>query len=183
MPQPEGSAVTGTEDDVASFVAARWPSLVRYGFMLTGDRAAGEDLVQEALLRCLPSWGRLDPPGVESYVRKVMSRLAWKAHRHPLRMSSSAQTEPVTADIADSSSEQSDLQRALRGLPRQQRVVLVLRYWQDLSEAEIAELLGCRQGTVKSRASRAYARLRDELGWSVDPSMTNDTAIVRGDAR
>ena len=176
--------MTGTEDDVASFVAARWQGLVRYGFMMTGDRAAGEDLVQEALLRCLPSWGRLDPPGVEAYVRKVMARLAWKARRHPLRMSSSSgQAEPTTADIAETSSEQSDLRQALRALPPQQRVVLVLRYWQDLSEAEIAELLGCRQGTVKSRASRAYAQLRQELGWSVDASMTSDTAIVRGDAR
>jgi RNA polymerase sigma-70 factor (sigma-E family) len=176
--------VTGTEDDVASFVSARWPALVRYGFMLTGDRAAGEDLVQEALLRCLPSWGRLDPHGVESYVRKVMARLAWKARRHPLRMSSThGQAEPTTADIADMSSEHSDLERGLRGLPSQQRVVLVLRYWQDLSETEIAELLGCRRGTVKSRASRAYARLRQELGWSDDASMTTDTAIARGDAR
>ena len=176
--------MTGTEDDVASFVAARWQSLVRYGFMLAGDRAAGEDLVQEALLRCLPSWGRLDPRGVEAYVRKVMARLVWKARRHPLRMSwSSDQAEPMTADIADASSEQSDLRRALKALPDQQRVVLVLRYWQDLSEAEIAELLGCRQGTVKSRASRAYAQLRHELGWSDDASMTNDTATVRGDAR
>jgi len=176
--------VPGTEDDIASFVAARWQGLVRFGFMLTGDRAAGEDLVQEALLRCLSSWGRLDPQGVESYVRKVMSRLAWKAHRHPLRMSSShGHAEPMTADIADASSEQSDLRQALSGLPRQQRVVLVLRYWQDLSEAEIAELLGVRQGTVKSRASRAYAQLREELGWSVDASMTDSTATVRGDAR
>jgi RNA polymerase sigma-70 factor (sigma-E family) len=176
--------VTRTENDVASFVAARWHGLVRFGFMLTGDRAAGEDLVQEALLRCLPSWGRLDPQGVEAYVRKVMSRLAWKARRHPLRMSrSSDQAELTTADIADTSSEQSDLRRALRGLPPQQRVVLVLRYWQDLSEVEIAELLGCRQGTVKSRASRAYAQLRDELDWSDDASVSNDTAMVRGDAR
>jgi RNA polymerase sigma-70 factor (sigma-E family) len=176
--------VTGCEDDVASFVAARWQGLVRFGFMLTGDRAAGEDLVQEALLRCLPSWGRLDPHGVEAYVRKVMSRLAWRARRHPLRMSSTpAGAEPVTADIADTSSEQSDLRRALEGLPRQQRVVLVLRYWQDLSEAEIAELLGCRQGTVKSRASRACAQLRRELGESFDAPMTNDTTMVRGHAR
>jgi len=176
--------VTGTEDDIASFVAARWQGLVRFGFMLTGDRAGGEDLVQEALLRCLPSWGRLDPQGVEAYVRKVMSRLAWKAHRHPLRMSSSPnEAEPITADIADASSEHSDLRQALSALPRQQRVVLVLRYWQDLSEAEIADLLGCRQGTVKSRASRAYAQLRQDLGWSADPSMTNNAMIVRGDAR
>lgn len=176
--------MTGTEDDVASFVAARWPSLVRFGFMLTGDRAAGEDLVQEALLRCLPAWGRLDPHGVEAYVRKVMARLAWKARRHPLKMTWSLDVaEPVTADIAETSAEQSDLQQALRALPSQQRVVLVLRYWQDLSEAEIAGLLGCRQGTVKSRASRAYAQLREQLGRSVDPPTTHDTAMVRGDTR
>jgi RNA polymerase sigma-70 factor (sigma-E family) len=174
--------VTSTEDEVASFVAARWQSLARFGFLLTGDRAAGEDLVQEALLRCLPAWGRLDPQGVEAYVRKVMSRLAWRARRLPLRTSLD-RVEPVTADIADASSEQSDLRTALRGLPRQQRVVLVLRYWQDLSEAEIAELLGCRQGTVKSRASRAYAQLRRELDWSTEDSRPDDPAIVRGDAR
>ena len=175
--------MTSTEDDVASFVAARWQGLVRFGFMLTGDRAAGEDLVQEALLRCLPSWGRLEPQGVEAYVRKVMARLVWKARRHPLRMSwSSGQAEPTTADIADSSSEQSDLRRALKGLPDQQRVVLVLRYWQDLSEAEIADLLGCRQGTVKSRASRAYTQLRQELGWSDDRSIMPATVTARGDA-
>lgn len=176
--------MTTVEDDVASYVAARWQGLVRFGFMLTGDRAAGEDLVQEALLRCLPSWGRLDPHGVEAYVRTVMARLAWKARRHPLKTTSSSdRAEPVTADIADASSEQHDLRRALTALPPQQRVVLVLRYWQDLSEAEIAELLGCRQGTVKSRASRAYAQLRQELGWSVDASTTHDTVTARGEAR
>jgi DNA-directed RNA polymerase specialized sigma24 family protein len=55
-----------TEDEVASFVAARRQGLTRYGFMLAGDLASGEDLVQEALVRCLPSWGRLDPQGVEA---------------------------------------------------------------------------------------------------------------------
>ena len=122
--------MTSTEDDVASFVAARWQGLVRFGFMLTGDRATGEDLVQEALLRCLPSWGRLDPPGVEAYVRKVMPRLAWKARRHPLRMSSSpGQAEPTTADIADQSSEQSDLRQALRALPGAEHEIPVVAGW------------------------------------------------------
>jgi RNA polymerase sigma-70 factor (sigma-E family) len=176
--------VTGTEDDVASFVAARWQGLARFGFMVTGDRAAGVDLVQEALLWCLRSWGRLDPQGVESYVRTVMARIAWKARRHPLRTTSShGRDEPITADIADSSSEQSDLRRALRALPAQQRVVLVLRYWQDLSEAEIAELLGVRQGTVKSRASQAVSQLRQELAWFDDPAIRSGTATARGEAR
>lgn len=176
--------MTSTEDEVASFVAARRQGLMRFGFMLTGDRAAGEDLVQEALIRCLPSWGRLDPQGVEAYVRKVMVRLAWKARRNPLRMHPSpGQAEPTTADIAEMSAEKTDLRRALASLPPQQRVVLILRYWQDLSEAEIAELLGCRQGTVKSRASRAYAQLRQELGWSDDAAIANNMPGVRGDAR
>jgi len=76
--------VVGTEDEAASFVAARRRELARFGFMLTGDCAAGEDLVQEALIRCLPAWSCLDPPGVEAYVRKVMARLAWKARRQPV---------------------------------------------------------------------------------------------------
>src|SRR3954451_3612785 len=130
MLQARGGSVTHTEDDVASFVSARWPALVRYGFMLNGGCAAGEDLVQEALLRCLPSWGRLDPRGVESYVRKVMARLALKARRHPLRMSSMhGEGEPTPADLAELPSEHSDLEHPRRALPAQQRVVLVLRYW------------------------------------------------------
>ena len=165
--------MASTEDEAASFVAARRRELARFGFMLTGDRGAGEDLVQEALVRCLPAWGRLDPQGVEAYVRKVMVRLAWKARRQRLTVRSSpGHADPAAADIAEVSAELTDLRRALGGLPAQQRVVLVLRYWQDLSEAEIAALLGCRQGTVKSRASRAYAQLRYELGG------TDDVAIV-----
>ena len=166
--------MASTEEEVASFVAARHRDLARFGFMLAGDRAAGEDLVQEALLRCLPAWERLDPLGVEAYIRKVMARLAWRARRQPFNLHlSSDHADQATADIADASAELTDLRRALTSLPPKQRVVLVLRYWQDLNEAEIADLLGCRQGTVKSRASRAYAQLRQDLGW------TDDTAIAR----
>src|SRR5262245_33259204 len=103
----EGGLVASTEDEVASFVAARRRDLARFGFMLSGDLAAGEDLVQEALIRCLPAWGRLDPQGVEAYVRKVMARLAWKARRHPLSTHLSLDNaNPSTADIAETSAEQ-----------------------------------------------------------------------------
>jgi len=173
--------MASTEDEAASFVAARRRELARFGFMLTGDRAAGEDLVQEALVRCLPSWGRLDPQGVEAYVRKVMARLAWKARRQPVHRRSLDQADLATADIAESSAELTDLRRALRSLAPRQRVVLVLRFWQDLSEAEIAELLGCRQGTVKSRASRAYAELRHELGGTDDVAIVDDPSAARKD--
>ncbi len=167
--------MASVEDDVASFVAARRRDLVRFGFMLSGDHSAGEDLVQEALVRCLPAWGRLDPQGVEAYVRKVMARLAWKARRQPLNPRSRPNdADPGLADIAEVSAELTDLRRAIANLPPQQRVVLVLRYWQDLNEAEIAQLLGCRQGTVKSRASRAYAQLRHQLGWTDDVEIADN---------
>jgi len=172
--------MAGTEDEVASFVSAPRRDLVRFGSMLSGDLAAGEDLVQEALVRCLPAWGRLDPQGVEAYVRKVMTRLAWKAHRQPVETHLPLDdTGPAISDTADVSAELTDLRRALVGLPPQQRVVLVLRYWEDLSESEIAELLGCSEGTVKSRASRAYAQLRQQLGWTSSAVTAQEPPAVR----
>jgi RNA polymerase sigma-70 factor (sigma-E family) len=177
----EGGPVASTEDEVASFVAARRRGLVRFGFMLSGDLAAGEDLVQEALVRCLPSWGRLDPQGVEAYVRKVMARLAWGARRQPFAKHLTLdQANPASPDTTETSAELTDLRRALASLPPKQRVVLVLRYWQDLDVAEIAAMLGCRQGTVKSRASRAYAHLRQELGWSDVEIEAHPPAVRRG---
>jgi RNA polymerase sigma-70 factor (sigma-E family) len=172
------------EEDVASFVAARRWDLVRFGFMLSGDRTAAEDLVQEALVRCLPSWRRLDPPGVEAYVRKVMARLAWKARRQPASVPLSGEdADPGKVDFAESSAELADLHRALAALPPQQRIVLVLRYWQGLDEAETAELLGCPVGTVKSRASRAYAKVRRDLDWTDDVAAADDPSAKGGDAR
>jgi RNA polymerase sigma-70 factor (sigma-E family) len=174
--------VAAVEDEVASFVAARRRALVRYGYLLAGETAAGEDLVQEALLRCLPSWSRLEPQGVEAYVRKVMARLAWKSRRQRVQLDSPlSENDPNLADLAESSSEQADLSRALAKLPPQQRVVLILRYWQDLDEVEIAEWLGCRQGTVKSRSSRAYAQLRKELGWTDHVPIENKSSAERRD--
>lgn len=151
-------------------MAARRKALVRFGYMLTGDVAAAEDLVQEALLRCLAGWHRLDPPGMESYVRKVMVRLAWRARRHTPHPVGSAEERPLD-DIAQASAAAVDLRAALAALPTQQRIVLVLRYWQDLTEAEIADLVGCRRGTVKSRLSRGIVQLRSHLG-SLNDSAT-----------
>lgn len=170
------------EDEVASFVAARRQDLVRFGFMLAGDRAAGEDLVQEAFVRCLPSWRRLDPQGVEAYVRKVMARLAWKARRQPSEVPLSPEDiGPAQVDVAESSAEMTDLRRALAALSAQQRVVIVLRYWQGLNEAETAELLGCPVGTVKSRASRAYVQLRRALNWTDGLAVADDASAARKD--
>lgn len=146
------------------FVSTRYPALVRYGVLLTGDRGHGEDLVQSALVKTYRAWTRLHPDGQpEAYTRTVMERAAWRMVRRRWR------GELPTAELPDRATETDDyaakdqaeaVLAALRTLPAQQRIVLVLRYWAGLSEAEIAERLGCSSGTVKSRASRAVAFLR-----------------------
>jgi RNA polymerase sigma-70 factor (sigma-E family) len=160
-----GALVSGGErvrdEDLESFdafVRARLPELLRFGRALTGSPDAAADLVQDALERTLLAWGRLesrDEP--EGYVRRIMVNRnisVWrKLHR-----------EHVTADVYDRGVEDRmfdhDMWRALGALPPRQRAVIVLRYYEDLSEAEIARTLGCSVGTVKSQASKAIAKLR-----------------------
>lgn len=148
----------------SGFVSSRYPALVRYGVLLTGDRGHGEDLVQSALVKTLSAWGRLYPDGQpEAYTRTVMERMAWRMVRRRWRGEIPTEMLPEAA-VAGDSYARHDLAdavlAALRQLPATQRIVLVLRYWAGLSEVEIASRLGCSTGTVKSRASRAVAFLR-----------------------
>lgn len=141
-----------------AFVRARLPDLVRFGRALTGSTEAGQDLVQDALERTLLAWQRLesrDDP--EGYVRRIMVNRnisIWRkfGREHP------------TAEVFDSGQEDTpfddDLWRALKTLPTKQRAVIALRYYEDMSEADIARTLGCSVGTVKSQASKALAKLR-----------------------
>jgi RNA polymerase sigma-70 factor (sigma-E family) len=141
-----------------AFVRARLPELLRFGRVLTGSSEAAADLVQDALERTLMAWGRLesrDEP--EGYVRRIMVNRnisIWRKHRR----------EHLTADVYDRGREDRrfdhDLWLALSTLPPRQRAVVVLRYYEDLSEADIARVLGCSVGTVKSQASKALAKLR-----------------------
>lgn len=146
------------------FVAGRYREIVRFGVLLTGDGRLGEDLAQEGLIAAYRSWRRLGVPEgrPEAYVRQVMIRAAMRARRRRWR------DEVPTGDLPDASrggfADQSDLSvqvlASLRRLPADQRVVLVLRFWADASEAEVAQTLGVAVGTVKSRTSRALAALR-----------------------
>jgi RNA polymerase sigma-70 factor (sigma-E family) len=154
-------------DGFADFVAARYTALVRHGALLTGDRGHGEDLAQEALIRSYRAWRRLYPNGdPEAYTRQVMVRAAWRAGRRMWRreVPTVVLPERYGPDPYDSTDTAHLVLTALRALPAQQRVVLVLRYWAGLSEQEIAAQLGCSPGTVKSRASRALATLRAQGG-------------------
>jgi RNA polymerase sigma-70 factor (sigma-E family) len=149
------------------FVQGCSPRLFRTALLLAGrDRAAAEDLLQLALERAYRHWGRVSRSGdPERYVRRILANAAndrWRrAVRRPERPLGPGDAGPVVADQADVVAERDFLIRALAGLPPRQRTVLVLRYYNDLSEAEIADALGCSVGTVKSQASRGLARLRE----------------------
>ena len=146
-----------------AFVAARLSALHRYAFVLTGNAHDAEDLVQEALTRTGAAWSRVrnqDQP--EAYVRTVMVRLMCNRWRRPRRERLTA--EPPESGRLDPALHRVDddaaVEGLLRGLPQRQRAVLVLRYVDGRSEAEIAETLGCSPGTVKSQAAKALASLR-----------------------
>lgn len=170
-----------SEHEFSEFVAARSLALMRSARLLTGDRHQAEDLVQQALTKLAGRWKRVDDP--EAYVRRIIyhEQISWWRRRGRMR----EDTTPLTPDrpVADGSPQvdhRIDIQAALQRLAPRQRAVLVLRFYEDLPEAEIAELLGCSTGTVRSQGYRALARLR-ELAPELDPQHT-DTPVPTTDA-
>ena len=147
--------------EFAEFVAARQRALLRSAWLLTGDWAAAEDLVQTALVRAWPHWGRLpDGNAAEAYVRRVMLNTYASWWRRRWRGETPTATPPDTPATGSDSDLRATLVDAVRRLPARQRAVVVLRYLDDLSEAQAADVLGCSVGTVKSQASKALATLR-----------------------
>lgn len=158
---PHGRSV----EELDVFLAERGARLIRTARMLAGGREAGEDLMQAALERLIRQRRRIegDPEG---YLRRILYNLAaddrrregrWRLKLPLLGQTAAAAAADITAevDIRDA------LMRALLRLPPRQRTVLVMRYWEELSEAEIAAALGCSAGAVKSAASRGLARMRE----------------------
>ncbi len=154
-------------DSFDDFFAATWSRLYRTAYAVAGDHASAEDALQSAFARAYASWrkvSRVDHP--EAYVRRMVvneildqrRRAWWRRER------SQAETpEPATDGgdrTAESVADRTSVWAAVRDLPPRQRAVIVLRYYEDLSEREIADILGCAPGTVKSQASDALAALR-----------------------
>ncbi|MFI6925215.1 SigE family RNA polymerase sigma factor [Nonomuraea spiralis] len=146
------------------FVAEHTDALLRYGYVLTGNPHDAADLLQEALVRLCGAWPRVrrkDSP--HSYVRTTMVRLhisVWRRHRRE-RLSGEP-PERAHHEVFPPDEEQ-DLWEELAALPRRQRAVLVLRYYEQLSDAEIADVLGISPGTVRSQAFRGLDKLRSSL--------------------
>ena len=150
----------------AQFVEARQRALQRTAWLLTGDWAAAEDLVQTALVRSWPRWERIhrrDDP--EIYVRRAMvnSWASWRRRRWwGERATDAVPDVPAVGDLAAEAAVRITVQGALRSLPARQRAVLVLRVVDDLSEVQVAQVLDCAVGTVKATLAHAVARLRED---------------------
>jgi RNA polymerase sigma-70 factor (sigma-E family) len=145
------------------FVEIRYTQLLRTAYLLTGSRDAAEDLVQAALFTTMRRWGTVTDP--MAYVRRAMVNHRTSVWRRigSRELLTNTPPERSTPDGAAGRAERDELLTALGTLPMRMRAVLVLRYWEDLSEADTAAMLGCSVGTVKSQASRGLSRLRDVL--------------------
>lgn len=148
------------------FVRCRHAALFRTAFLLSGDRSHAEDLLQGALERTYQHWRRVAAAGnPDAYVRRIMVNLAndrWRSRRHVVEQGlDGVLAASSQRDCQEERAESRDLVvRALRGLPLGMRTVLVLRYFEELSEAETAAVMSCSIGTVKSQAARGLERLR-----------------------
>ncbi|GIE59208.1 RNA polymerase subunit sigma-24 [Actinoplanes octamycinicus] len=151
------------------FADSRLSALLRYAVMLTGDPTAAQDLVQETMLRVQLHWRRVarsDSP--DGYVRRIMTNQFIESRRASWwrRVLLRADPDPVVAAPTDHAAESAERDRVwslLARLPRRQRAALVLRYYEDLPDQEIADILGCAVGTVRSSISRGLDALRAEL--------------------
>ena len=164
--------------DFAAYMAARQPSLLRTAYLLTGDRHTAEDLVQTAFAKLYLSWDRVQRREmVDGYVRRILvnehNSLWRRAFKRREVVSDEVPETRAPADRHDDG-ESAALWAFVQTLPRKQRAVIVLRYYEDLSEAEIAETLGISVGTVKSQASRALAAMRSRV--HEHPSITHPRA-------
>jgi len=168
------SPVSGVTD-FDEFVAARSTGLLRTAYLLTRDHALAEDLLQTSLTKAWFAWSRIeDRP--EPYVRKILvnTYASWWRRRWNGEQAYAEPPEPPTPSDSGPGSygevdQRNDLWDAMGRLPRRQRAVVVLRFVEDLSEAETARLLGVSTGTVKSQTSKALAKLR------IDPALATDS--------
>jgi RNA polymerase sigma-70 factor (sigma-E family) len=156
--------------------------LFRTAYVVVGDHQLAQDLLQEALVKAYVAWPRLrDVTAAEAYVRRtiVTTAISWSRrrsyHERPVDLVPEQQRPDDTEDLA----AHGVLWEQVRGLPPRQRAALVLRYYEDLSEADTAELMGCSVGTVKSQVSAALGKLRERVGADYVALIPDDQGVTR----
>ena len=158
-------------EDFRAYVVARSAALLRTAYLLTGNRTDAEDLLQVSLAKTYLSWDKIrDRQAVDGYVRRIMvnTQTSFWRRKRPEQLYDQLPEIPGRDHTADSDLHDA-LWTALAGLPTKQRATVVLRYYEDLSEAETAKVLGISVGTVKSTTSRALSKLRDDASLRDDP--------------
>jgi RNA polymerase sigma-70 factor (sigma-E family) len=167
IPRARPAGREGGADDhgFREYVTARSRALLRTAYLLTGNAADAEDLVQAALAKTFLAWDRIEDRGaVDGYVRRAMvnTHISWWRRRRVEEYPTDEIPDQAVADHAVASDLQETLRRAIDRLPQRMRAAVVLRYYEDMTEAEVAEALGVSLGTVKSTVSRAVAKLRTD---------------------
>jgi len=160
------------------FVNSRITALLRYATMLTGDPHAATDVVQETMIRVRLSWSRVAHSGLpDAYVRRMLTNIYLDTRRGSWLRRVTLRAEPVepppAPDHAEHTAERDRVWTLLATLPPRQRAAVVLRYYESLSDTEIAEALGCAVGTVRGQISRALATLRSHLAPAHIPGGTS----------
>lgn len=177
MPDNGRSAL---DHEFTEYVAARQHALLRTAYVLTGDRAAAEDLLQTALAKTYLAWSRIrERDAVDAYVRKTMlnEHTSWwrRAWRHREQLTEHPPDAARSNAVAADPDERDAMWTLVQSLPPRQRAAVVLRFYEDMSEAETAAVLGCAVGTVKSQTSRALATLRGRLAAPGQPTTSGGT--------
>ena len=169
VPQPSEPVIFGcasvdpVEADFREFVKLRRRSLLHAAYLLTGNLADAEDLVQSALAKTYQAWERIeDRKALDGYVRRAMvnTHISWWRQRKLTEYPTDDIPDQPVADSSAVSDSYDSLRRAIDRLPQRMRAAVMLRFFEDMTEAEVADVLGISPGTVKSTVSRAVAKLR-----------------------
>jgi RNA polymerase sigma-70 factor (sigma-E family) len=170
--------------DVAAFaeyVEACSATLFRTAFLMVGDHQLAQDLVQEALVKTLMAWPRLnDRENLHAYTRRIIvtTSISWRRRRSFHERPVQVLPERPGPDFAESMVTHDVVVAALRTVPPRQRAAIVLRYYQDLTETQTAEAMGCSVGAVKSQVAAGLRRLRESLGATFDNATTADQEVT-----
>lgn len=162
---PRNRAECSIDAEFHEFVVSRGRALLHAAYLLTGNLADAEDLLQSALAKTYQAWNRIeDRKALDGYVRRAMvnTHISWWRRRKVDEYPTDDIPDQPVADTSASSEIHESLRRAIDRLPQRMRAAVVLRYFEDMTEAEVADVLGVSQGTVKSTVSRAVAKLRSD---------------------